>query len=115
VNSGGLTALMGAAAAGQMEALEALLAHSADVNRRGANDRTALVWAATYGQETAARRLADAGADVNLPFDDDEPWEPGRKLRIRYTPLGAAIMSGNASLVRLLLERGADPNARDGL
>ena len=53
------------------------------------------------GDAAAARQALDAGADVNARF------------RYGQTPLFKAAERGNAEIVRLLLERGADPDVRD--
>lgn len=50
----------------------------------------------------AARVLLDAGADANCR-------EEGR-----FTPLHSAAQSGNVELATLLIERGADRDARLG-
>jgi ankyrin repeat protein len=46
------------------------------------------------------RMFLEFGADINAIDEDD-----------RSTPLGIAAREGNAELVGLLLDRGADPNA----
>src|SRR5919202_4389413 len=46
--------------------------------------------------------LLDAGADVNLPGPTGDDWDA--------TPLQHAILARQSGAVRLLLERGADPN-----
>lgn len=45
-----------------------------------------------------AKRLIRSGLDLNVPCDQGE------------TALYSAILSGDTSLVRLMLEQGADPN-----
>ena len=55
--------LINAAAKGQAESVEALLAKGADVNAKGKGDRTALMFAAVSGHADAARVLLDHGAD----------------------------------------------------
>ncbi|KAL5332547.1 ankyrin repeat-containing domain protein [Aspergillus crustosus] len=52
------------------------------------------------GHEEMVGFLLDAGACPNTDYD-------------QYSPLGWAVESGNAKIVRLLLERGADPEAED--
>src|SRR5262245_23216979 len=69
-----------------------------DVNAPQADGMTALHWAAYLDDLEIAKALADANANV--------------KATNRYgvTPLSLACQNGNAAIVELLLERGADPN-----
>jgi ankyrin repeat protein len=48
------------------------------------------------------KSLLDAGADVNLPAPTGDGWDA--------TPLEHAILARQPGAVRLLLDRGADPN-----
>ena len=61
-----------------------------------------LIQAARTGSLDTITRLLDAGADVNLPGPTDDDWDA--------TPLQHAILARQAAAVRLLLDRGADPN-----
>src|SRR5207245_4755765 len=61
---------------------------------------TALIWPARSGAVEAMTALIDAGANVNH-----------RDSRHRWTVLLHAIHTQQPAAVRLLLERGADPNA----
>lgn len=56
--------------------------------------------AVIYEDEGALRQLLDLG------------WWVDKPSSVGYTPLMAAVMRGNQRIVQLLLERGADPNAR---
>ncbi len=62
---------------------------------------TALMWAARAGALDAMTALIDGGADLNA-----------RDERNGWTPLLHAVHKQQSPAVRLLLERGADPNAR---
>jgi len=64
-----------------------------------ANER--LLAAARNGDIRVAKEALGAGADVNV-----------REGRLQLTPLDTAAMDGHPAIVKLLLERGAAPNAR---
>ncbi|HZP48087.1 MAG TPA: ankyrin repeat domain-containing protein [Vicinamibacterales bacterium] len=61
-----------------------------------------LIQAARTGSLETIARLLDAGADVNRPGPTGDDWEA--------TPLQHAILARQPGAVRLLLDRGADPN-----
>jgi ankyrin repeat protein len=77
--------------------LERLLKQGADPNKRNDANATALMWAATDLEKT--RLLVEHGADVNARSSD-----------MRTPLMIAARRPGNTPVVRLLLERGANPN-----
>lgn len=64
----------------------------------------ALVFASMCGQTEAVRLLLDAGVEVNA-----QP--PGSHWTA--TPLHTAAIQGQAVVVKLLLQRGADPALKD--
>ena len=133
------TALHSASHAGQVQVVRTLLKCGAEVNARGVWDQTPLILASFQGHLDIVQCLLDHGADPNLQnnlqctalrhaavighlemvrtliahsvdvnVQDGESW----------TPLYGAFWYGHAKgdchqLVRLLLEHGADPNARD--
>jgi ankyrin repeat protein len=92
-----------------------LIASGANIRSKEDIGLTPLLWAAVAGNRDIAAELIDAGADVNM------------KSRIRIqvhqyltvTPLIYSIInctdekSGTLEVVKLLLERGANVNARD--
>ena len=61
-----------------------------------------LILAARSGSLDTIARLLDSGADINLPAPTDDHWNA--------TPLQHAILTRQSGAVRLLLDRGADPN-----
>lgn len=80
--------------------VQALLANGADVRAAQGDGMTALHWAAYHGNADLAGAVLGAGADV------------AATTRIgAYTPLHLAARIGSGSVVRLLLEAGADPSA----
>lgn len=116
------TPLQRAAFAGDLAAVQTLVAGGANVNERDALGNTALAWAARGGHpvgphrcrgeaadraETIAALLA-LGADPNLA--DSRPrgfWRASG-----WTPLFVALHHEQFTLARVLLEHGADPNIR---
>jgi uncharacterized protein len=114
---GGMTPLMYAARDGRMETVRMLLDAGAEINARDANDITPLITAITNNHPDVAHLLIERGADIKAT-----DWY-GR------TPLWAAVETRNMDvdnatfensidrapfleLIQVLLDRGADPNAR---
>jgi ankyrin repeat protein len=95
---GGSTPLMYAALYGDIQSLRWLLDAGADPNVRNNGNASALMWA--IGDLEKTRLLLDRGADVNARSDE------GR------TPLAiAAGQRESGPVVKLLLDRGANPTA----
>ena len=114
---GAMSALHYAARDGRLDSVRILLEGGADINQPEANGIVPLVMAITNNQIDVARYLIDRGADVNAV-----DWY-GR------TPLWAAVEIRNLDvdsetlvngvdrapvleLIRVLLDKGANPNAR---
>jgi uncharacterized protein len=114
---GAMTPLLYASRDGRMETVRMLLDAGADVNLRDANEITPLISAITNNHPDVARYLIERGADVKAV-----DWY-GR------TPLWAAVETRNMDLdngtfensivrapflelIQVLLDRGADANAR---
>ena len=78
--------------------IRALLNQHVDVNAPQIDGMTALHWATYQDDLETTKLLVGAGANV--------------KAANRYgvTPLSLACTNGNAAIVELLLESGADPN-----
>lgn len=99
----GATPLVDAAGLGLKEMVALLLKSGADPNARSVLDGSALhrVARADRNRVEIAGMLLDHGGEIEL-LDD---WE--------NTPLMAAAKEGQADLVLLLVERGANPNAKN--
>jgi uncharacterized protein len=121
---GGLTALHYAAREGLMATIQALVEAGVDVNKVSPVDKsTSLVIAISNGHYDVAKYLVDHGADPNLETIDglaalyatvESRWAP-----VAWTPTASTSASGITQqrtgyldLVRLLLEHGANPNAK---
>lgn len=78
-------------------AYDILIDVGANVNARGGWYGAALICAAVHGEEDRVMALLEAGADVNIQGNQDYP-----------TAVHGAIKSGNMSILRLLVEKGAD-------
>jgi len=98
----GPPALITAAKSNDTKKMETLLNKGAEVNEEWFVGSTALWWAVrdNVSLETV-RFLLDKGADVNKGMDNG------------WTPLLVAIYNGNAKMVKLLLDYGADITGRE--
>ena len=117
---GGLSALHFAARQGAIATADALLAAGADVNQRCAGDQTTpLIVATVNGHFDLASMLLDKGADPNLVSEGgmfplyavvNTQWQP----RSFYPQPRAYLQQkmGYLELMKKLLDKGADPNAR---
>ena len=92
--------LAAAAACGDADALERLLAFGLDVDARDAQGCTALLRASGAGHVEGVRKLLAAGADTAIASENGA------------TPLSAAVRMGHAGIIDLLLAAGADPSQR---
>jgi ankyrin repeat protein len=105
----GFTALGLAAHFGQINTLEFLISRGADLNRVSKHAMSVTpLHAALFGRSVeAAKTLIEAGADVR-PKRGGPGWP-----RAGWTALHYCASFGFTDLVRALIERGADINARD--
>jgi len=88
-----------AAARNAADLVRALLLEHHNPNQRDAHGLTPLMWAARAGAVDAMTTLLDGGADAGA-----------RDLLNGWTPLFHAIHQRQPGAVRLLLDRGVDPN-----
>ena len=92
-----------AAALGRLDAIDRLLGSDPSrVNAPGADGNFPLGLAAFFGKVDAMQRLLDRGAEVAATAQNF----------MKVQPLHAAVAARSAGAVALLLERGADVNAR---
>ena len=99
VFAGGLTPLFFAARSGDVESARLLMAAGANPNDHLPDGTSPLVMAAYSGRGDVGVLLLDKGSDPN-------------DSSAGYTPLHAAILKSDVSLVKALLARGANPNIR---
>ncbi|MCU0707369.1 MAG: ankyrin repeat domain-containing protein [Pirellula sp.] len=129
--TGGSTPLMYAVLYGDLDDVRLLLDHGTDPNARNEAGATALMWAVDDLEKT--RLLLARGADVNAKSDDGrsalaiatsryssldvvrllldngaDPSAQSPSYKGTLTPLAEAANVGGESVVRLLIERGAD-------
>src|SRR5690606_626932 len=109
--------LLCAAREGCTACIDALLAAGADINLDDADGVTALIMALLNRHWDAAKFLIEAGADVNLwDFYGQTPLYVA--VDQNTLPIGRRVEipsmdhAGGEDIVRLLLQRGANPNAQ---
>jgi ankyrin repeat protein len=106
-----MTPLVTALAGRHFQTAKHLHDNGAHVNVRGRNGRTPLHSAASHGDLEMVRVLLDYNADVNAR--DEDNWTPILDVSSRYhfhDRLKISVL--RPDVARLLLERGADINAR---
>jgi ankyrin repeat protein len=112
---GGLTPLVFAAREGDIESAKLLIAAKADVNEQTEYGWTPLLVAVNNRNYQIAKLLVENGANVNLA--NKGGWTPlylatdNRNIEGGDYPVPKPDMD-HLELIKLLLEKGADPNAR---
>ena len=98
--------LFEAAAIGDAARLEELLREDSELAKASSPDGfSALHYAAFFGSPDAVHALVAAGADL-------EARSTNREFAPEATPLHSAVAAGRMDNAKVLLEAGADPNAR---
>jgi len=104
----GNTPLIMASGAGNLGVVKCLIEHGADINATNKVGTSALMEATRWLKSTEVPEyLIEKGANVNQVSRD---YGTSRML----TPLMKAAYAGKVEMVKLLLDRGADVEARDG-
>ncbi len=113
---GGMTALLYAARDGRLEIVRALIQAKADINQADANGITPLVMAITNNHLEAAKFLVESGAGPNMSdWWGRTPLWSAVEMRDRDLARGGEHDINRElafELIRMLLDRGANPNAR---
>jgi hypothetical protein len=129
---GGMTPLMGAASGGHLEVITMQLIRRADIEATDEEGITALAHAVYHSRLEAARLLLDQGANANgsglnckrvrrvetkLRDGTIKPEDLPEQLKQPqgYSPLAYAVFHQDTALAELLLDRGADINAPNGV
>jgi ankyrin repeat protein len=108
----GQTAIMWAAAEGNVEAVEVLIKAGADFRARLSSGYTPLLFAVREGRIGVVRALLKAGEDVNATIQTEKT---GKGRIAKAPPAGTsalilAVINAHYELAADLLDAGADPN-----
>ncbi len=109
----GQTPVMWAAAENHVPVMRLLLEAGAAVDAPSSGGFTALMFAVRQDARDALRLLVAAGAGVNVRMPDPAARAAGRPPATGSV-LSMAVTIGHYTAASMLLDAGADPNARDG-
>lgn len=98
------TAIFHAALENHLDIVQFLISRGAQVDVIDSDFKTPMIWAAFKGHVQMVEFLLDNGANINYQ-DEMNHW----------SALHWAVSGGNLTLVRLLVERGADRTLENGL
>ena len=103
------------------EVIRALLEKGADPNSSDGQGKSLLIRSIEKGQLEAVRVLLEAGADPNTK--DNKPWDDAESVmmiggyylawRGDWTALMLSVAGNYPRIVKVLLDAGVDPDARD--
>lgn len=101
-NDQGDTPLMYALKKSNSGAADQFVNAGANVNEKDSDGNAVIHWLAIRGWRTQARDVLEKGVDVNTPNGEGK------------TPLELAVENGKTDFVKMLVEKGASPDARVG-
>src|SRR6185369_14823725 len=107
------TALMWAAAEGNVDVVQALIKAGADFRERLDSGFDAFLFAVREGRTNVVRALLKDGADVNdtIPAAGRKLSQPHGAPKAGTSALHLAVGNAHYQLAAFLLDSGADPNA----
>jgi ankyrin repeat protein len=98
------TPIMVAAEAGNTDIVKDLIAAKANIEAKNSDDQSPLIRAIRMNNTDAALALIEAGANINVEADRDS----------KTRPINYAAARGNLTLIKKLLDAGADLNSNSG-